>query len=93
MKLVSIGVLVVFFGGVNVLLAMLAGAPTWVTLLAFTFGVVAAFSVAVIAGDMDEIETPRERKPTKAKAELIVETKKEYKELEPGQSKSLVLYK
>ena len=93
MKLVSISVLVVFFGGVNVLLAMLAGAPTWVTLLAFAFGIVAAFSVAVIAGDMDEQEAPRERKPTKAKAELIVETQKEYKELEPGQSKSLVLYK
>lgn len=92
MKLVSIGILVVFFGGVNVLLAMLAGAPTWVTLLAFAFGIVAAFSVAVIAGDMDEQEAPRERKPTKAKAELIVETGKEYKELEPGQSKSLVRY-
>ena len=90
MRFVSIGVLMVFFGGVNVLLAMLAGAPTWITLLAFVLGIVAAFCVAVIAGDMDEREAPRERKPTKAKAELVIETQGEYKELEPGKSLTVV---
>lgn len=93
MRFVSIGVLMVFFGGVNILLAMLAGAPTWITLLAFAFGIVAAFCVAVIAGDMDEREAPRECKPTKAKAELVVPTQKGYKELEQPESRSIVLYK
>lgn len=93
MKLASIGVLMAFFSGINVLLAMLAGAPTWLTLLSFAFGIVAAFCVAVIAGDMDEPEAPRERKPTKAKAELVVPARKEYKELEQPESRSVVLYK
>lgn len=93
MKLVSIGVLMAFFCGVNVLLSMLSGAATWVTFLAFLFGIVAALCVAVIVGDMDSPEAPRERKPTKAKAELVVPARKEYKELEqPEQSKSLVRY-
>lgn len=90
MKLVSIGILMAFFGTINVLLSMLSGAPTWVTFLAFVFGIVAALCVAVIAGDMDGQDTPRESKPTKAKAELLVETRKEYKELEPGKSLTIV---
>lgn len=90
MKLVSIGVLMAFFVTINVLLSMLSGAPAWVTFLAFVFGIVAALCVAVIAGDADDQEIPRERKPTKAKAELIVETQKEYKELEPGKSLTVV---
>lgn len=90
MKLVSISILMAFFGGVNVLLAMLSGAETWVTLLAFVFGIVAALCVAVIAGDTDNPEIPRERKPTKAKAELVVDTQREYKELEPGKSLTVV---
>lgn len=91
MRFVSIGVLMAFFGGVNVFLAMIAGAPTWVTLLAFVFGIVAVFCVAIIAGSMDEREVTREHKPTKVKAEIIVETSKEYKELEPRKSKSLTV--
>lgn len=90
MKLVSIGILMAFFGTVNVLLSMLSGAPTWVTFLAFVFGIVAALCIAVIAGDMDGQDAPRERKPTKVKAELLVETRKEHKELESGKSLTIV---
>lgn len=90
MKLVSIGILMAFFVVVNVLLSMLSDAPAWVTFLAFVFGIVAALCVAVIIGDTDGQEAPRERKPTKAKAELVVEMRKEYKELEPGKSLTVV---
>lgn len=92
-KLLSIGLLMLLFCTVNVLLSMLAGAPAWVAFLAFVFGIVAALCVAIIAGDMDEVEVPRERKPTKAKAELLVETRKdtqEVKELESGRSLTVV---
>lgn len=91
MQLISIGLLFAFFAGVSILLAMLASAPTWTTLLAFVLGIVTSIGIAVIAGDTDKPEVTSERKPTKAKAELVIETQREYKELEPGQSKSLTI--
>lgn len=87
MKLLSIAILMTIFYTINVLLSMLAGAPVWVVFIAFVFGIVAALCVAVIIGDMDAVEEPPQRKPTKAKAELVIEARGEKeKELEPERS-------